>query len=142
MDKLISDARKPWPEPLKLYPIVKLEEGQRPDFEQLCARTIHANAQIKVLVKSISLAFSCEQYYNENKQYPDSLDQISASFGVVIPKDPFSGNDLLFKRDDNGYLIYSVGVNGKDDGGALLLTANNKIPLDTGIIVRYGQGSK
>ncbi len=140
MDKLILDVRKPWPDLLNKYPIEQLEEGQRPDFDQVCARMIHSNAQIGVLLKSISLAFSCEQYYNENKQYPDSLDQISASFGVVIPKDPFSGNDLLFKRDDNGYLIYSVGANGKDDGGALLPTADNKIPLDTGFVVRYGQG--
>ena len=139
IDKLISNSRKPWPEPLQIYPLVELKEGQTPDFDFICARMIHSNAQIEVLLKGVSLAFSCEQYYNDNRQYPDSLDQISASFGGVLPKDPFSGNDLLYKRDDNEYLIYSVSVNGKDDGGAVLTTATNKTALDMGFVVRYGQ---
>ena len=139
MDKLISNVKKPWPEPLQENPIEQLKEGQGPGFEQQCARMIHSNAQIEVLLKSISIALLCEQYYNDNKQYPDSLDQISTFFGGVLPTDPFSGNNLLFKKDDNGYLIYSVGANGKDDGGAVLVTLDNKIPLDIGFVVGYGK---
>jgi hypothetical protein len=139
MGKLISDVKKPWPEPLKENPIEQFKEGQVLDFEQLCVRMIHSNAQIGVLLKSISIALLCEQYYNDNKQYPDSLDQISTFFGGVLPTDPFSGNNLLYKKDDNGYLIYSVGANGKDDGGAILVTPGNKKPLDMGFVVGYGK---
>ena len=139
IDERISNSKKPWPEPLKMYPLVELKEGEKPDLEFICVRMIHSSAQIEVLLKSLSLAFSCEQYYNDHKQYPDSLDQISVSFGGVLPTDPFSGNSLLFKSDGNGYLIYSVSANGKDDGGAILATEANKVPLDQGLIVSYGQ---
>jgi hypothetical protein len=34
-----------------------------------------------------------------------------------IPPDLFSGKPLIFRPSENGYLLYSVGVNGKDEGG-------------------------
>ena len=36
---------------------------------------------------------------------------------AAIPKDVFSGGELLYKPEGDGYLLYSVGPNGKDDGG-------------------------
>ena len=35
----------------------------------------------------------------------------------TVPKDIFNGEELRYKRKAEGYLLYSVGVNGKDDGG-------------------------
>ena len=34
-----------------------------------------------------------------------------------VPGDLFSGKALVYRPTENGYLLYSVGVNGKDDGG-------------------------
>ena len=34
-----------------------------------------------------------------------------------VPKDPFSGKELVYRVTPTGYLLYSVGVDGKDDGG-------------------------
>ncbi len=34
-----------------------------------------------------------------------------------IPDDLFAGKPLTYKREDKGFLLYSVGPNGKDDGG-------------------------
>ena len=34
-----------------------------------------------------------------------------------MPDDLFSGKPLVYRPDDKGYLLYSVGVNGQDDGG-------------------------
>lgn len=36
-----------------------------------------------------------------------------------IPKliDPYSGEPMRVKRDDQSYAVYSVGSNGRDDGG-------------------------
>jgi len=38
---------------------------------------------------------------------------------VNAPEDPFSGRPLIYKKDTDGYLIYSVDVNRKDDGGIM-----------------------
>ena len=36
---------------------------------------------------------------------------------AAIPEDIFSGGELHYKPQADGYLLYSVGPNGKDDGG-------------------------
>ena len=35
----------------------------------------------------------------------------------AVPADPFDGQPLRFKRLSKGYVIYSVGSDGRDDGG-------------------------
>lgn len=57
------------------------------------------------------LAVSLEQYRREHAgALPRSID---------APEDPFSGKPLVVKQDAGGYVIYSVDVNHKDDGGIL-----------------------
>ena len=34
-----------------------------------------------------------------------------------VPQDPFSGKPLLYRRNAKGYVLYSVGLDGRDDGG-------------------------
>jgi len=34
-----------------------------------------------------------------------------------VPTDPFSGNPLIYRKTPSGFIVYSVGSNGKDDGG-------------------------
>ena len=34
-----------------------------------------------------------------------------------IPQDIFSGHTLIYRPSEAGYMLYSVGPNGKDDGG-------------------------
>jgi len=34
-----------------------------------------------------------------------------------VPTDPFSGNPLIYRKTPSGFIVYSVGLNGKDDGG-------------------------
>jgi hypothetical protein len=48
-------------------------------------------------------------------QYPESLTPV-AHFMQPPPQDRFSGKLLRYERRNEGYLLYSVGPNGKDDG--------------------------
>ena len=34
-----------------------------------------------------------------------------------IPPDPFDGKPLRYKKLEKGYVVYSVGPDGNDDGG-------------------------
>ena len=36
---------------------------------------------------------------------------------AAIPIDPFSNQPLVYRRSDTGYLLYSVGPDGEDNGG-------------------------
>jgi hypothetical protein len=49
--------------------------------------------------------------------YPDSLAEAERTVGWELPVDPFNGHALRYHRQDSGYLLYSVGVNGRDDQG-------------------------
>ena len=35
----------------------------------------------------------------------------------TVPEDPFDGKPLRYKRLPKGYVVYSIGWDGKDDGG-------------------------
>lgn len=39
------------------------------------------------------------------------------ALGWKIPEDPFSGKDFIYKRQEKGFILYSIGRNMKDDGG-------------------------
>ena len=38
---------------------------------------------------------------------------------ATVPQDPFSGAPLLYRQGPEGYRVYSVGANNRDDGGDL-----------------------
>jgi tetratricopeptide (TPR) repeat protein len=63
----------------------------------------------------ISLALAA--YRTDHRQYPDKLADLAPQYMPRVPGDPFSGGEVHYKREGEGYLLYSVGSNGKDDGG-------------------------
>ena len=58
-----------------------------------------------------------EAFRDRHKRYPRSLDELAADSGEALPVDPMTGDSLLYRVADDGYTIYSVGLNGDDDGG-------------------------
>jgi hypothetical protein len=63
------------------------------------------------------LALALSAYRTEHGAYPKTLGETAPVYIDAIPKDPFSDGPLHYKSEGNGYLLYSVGQNGKDDGG-------------------------
>ena len=49
--------------------------------------------------------------------YPDALAALVPEFLSELPKDPMTGTNLLYRREGQGFVVYSIGLNGKDDGG-------------------------
>src|SRR5207237_6032391 len=64
-----------------------------------------------------SVAFALAWYQREHGHYPKTLDLLAPKYLVKIPQDIFSGKALIYRPSEKGYLLYSVGPNGKDDGG-------------------------
>ncbi|MBC8377932.1 MAG: hypothetical protein H8E62_02030 [Planctomycetes bacterium] len=58
------------------------------------------------------------QYQKENGEYPQSLN-VLVDKGLLkeVPIDPFSDKPLVYRRTDDGFILYSVGSNFTDDGG-------------------------
>ena len=63
------------------------------------------------------LGFALAAYRAEKGAYPAKLADLTPKYVATVPKDPFNDQDLHYTQQGEGYLLYSVGVNGKDDGG-------------------------
>jgi hypothetical protein len=63
------------------------------------------------------LAFALAAYRADHGRYPERLDGLAPKYLAQVPGDLFSGKALTYRPSGDGYLLYSVGVNGRDEGG-------------------------
>ena len=54
------------------------------------------------------------EYQRQHGEYPESLDDLLPLMGR-LPRDYGDGGVLRYRRTDDGYLLYSVGEDGRDD---------------------------
>jgi hypothetical protein len=66
---------------------------------------------------NLYLAFALAAYQRDHGHYPKKLDDLTPKYLDNIPIDLFSGEPLVYRPSKNGYLLYSVGVNGRDEAG-------------------------
>jgi acetyl esterase/lipase len=65
----------------------------------------------------IRLAFALAAYHADHGGYPAKLADLAPQYVAQVPQDIFNASPLHYRQEGGGYLLYSVGVNGKDDGG-------------------------
>ena len=74
--------------------------------------------QGKQLAQACATMLAIELYREKHAQLPDSLDRLIPRFLPAIPEDLMDpGRPIKFIRTGDGYLLYSVGSDGDDDGG-------------------------
>jgi hypothetical protein len=75
-------------------------------------------AKTQAAIDSARLACALERYRQVHGDYPKTLDAVAPQFIGKIPHDIINGQPLHYRRTEDGnFLLYSVGWNGKDDGG-------------------------
>ena len=57
------------------------------------------------------------RYKAEYGQFPDSLDELVPEYLKAVPLDPFGPGPLTYKRQGDDFILYSWGLNFKDDDG-------------------------
>lgn len=85
----------------------------QPVFGRSQAVRDEAQAHLALACAGLGLQ-ACRQQYG---QYPDSLADLRARLGWKVPPDPFTGKDLIYRRQGRGYLLYSIGADLKDNQG-------------------------
>jgi hypothetical protein len=66
-------------------------------------------------------------------EYPEKLDALVPRFMAKLPPDVMTGEPLHYRRTGDGrFVLYSVGMNGKDDGGVLGLRKGGTLNFDEG----------
>jgi RNA polymerase sigma factor (sigma-70 family) len=66
---------------------------------------------------NLQLALALAAYRHDHGRYPEKLEALAPKYLKEIPGDLFSGKALIYRPTRSGYLLYSVGVNGRDEGG-------------------------
>jgi hypothetical protein len=63
------------------------------------------------------IALALAEYKLDHGSYPAELSELAPKYLDAIPLDGFTQEPLKYQRQEAGYLLYSVGANGKDDQG-------------------------
>jgi hypothetical protein len=79
--------------------------------ERFCAH----QARLRCLI----VALAAEHFRRAHGRWPEALDRLTPELLPAVPPDPFDGAPLRCARLADGLVIYSVGHDGKDDGGRL-----------------------
>jgi len=67
--------------------------------------------------RNLHVAFALAAYRKDTGRYPAKLADLAPKYLTAVPNDLFSGKPLIYTSGEKGYFFYSVGINGKDDGG-------------------------
>ncbi len=67
---------------------------------------------------NLQIAFALAAYNKDYGRYPAKLADLAPKYLANVADDVFVDKPLTYKPGEKGYLFYSVGVNGKDDGGS------------------------
>ena len=63
-------------------------------------------------------ALACHRYRLASGTWPGQLEELVPKYLTSVPRDPIGGGLLVYRPDSqNGFVLYSKGSNGIDDGG-------------------------
>ena len=68
-------------------------------------------------LRAADAAIAVLRYRLATGKLPDKLADLVPAYLENIPKDPFDGNKLRYKKLDPGFIVYSIGEDLSDDGG-------------------------
>jgi hypothetical protein len=78
-----------------------------------------ATAEDREIMQAVftKLAFALAAYRTDHGSYPEKLADLVPKYVAKVPKDIFNDAEPHYRQEGSGYLLYSVGDNGNDDGG-------------------------
>ena len=96
--------------------LFRMNTGMASGGVSLAGRTSEAETRRRLLITAIAL----ERYRLRHGGYPKTLDALAPDFVKTVPLDFMNGQPFHYSVDGGGhFLLYSVGLNGKDDGGKI-----------------------
>jgi len=76
-------------------------------------------------------AIALERFFAKHGSYPAKLDELVPEFLPAVPVDVCDGKPLRYRRTEIGrFMLWSVGVDGKDDEGKVTLDAKGAARLN------------
>ena len=69
------------------------------------------------LLRTAQVGLAVERYRLAAGSLPKTLTELVPVYLEAIPKDPFDGKDIRYKKLEAGFVAYSIGEDRSDDGG-------------------------
>jgi hypothetical protein len=80
-------------------------------------------------------ALAVERYRLATGKVPQQLEELVPQYLAQVPIDPFDGQPIRYRPGPPGYLLYSVGEDGQDNGGRERDEKDDNAPYDLCFIV-------
>lgn len=84
-----------------------------PTHETTRTGVMSYSGHMRLTVTELALS----KYQAEHGTYPERLEQLVPEILTAVPEDPFGDEPLKYRRAGAGYVLYSVGADGRDNGG-------------------------
>ena len=98
-------------------------------------RAIGVNDRLGLLRHGVATSIAIERYQRATGAYPEQLTDLVPAYLEAVPTDPWSDQPLLYKPSSpaggtgRGFVLYSVGLNGRDDGGQSTGVVPGSVPV-------------
>lgn len=131
MDETLTQARQPYaahlpPPPVPNDPINQILLSS---YTTVRLNEVRADMQNALLVTMLAL----RAYRQDHKTYPATLTALIPGYLKAVPTDPFAlSGPLQYKLAGTKYVLYSVGPDGKDDGGKAIFDTTEPAPSSRG----------
>lgn len=123
MDALIANARQPYAAKLPPPPTPRdpISEALVRSFFEMRFTEVRAVTMNRLLMLSLAL----RAFQAESGRYPERLEELAPRYVGKLPRDEFAPDGALrYRRTSSGYLLYSLGPDGVDDGGTPAVDPN------------------
>ena len=114
-------------------------EAARPQQPVLARALVFSSANVvsaanrqRAGLRRAAVALAVERFRRQHGRWADQLSDLVPAFLHAVPTDPFDGAPLRYRHDKEGVVIYSVGPDGKDNGGAFDTLNTRKDGTDLG----------
>jgi hypothetical protein len=100
------------------------------------SKAIRTAAETKARLVALKAALAIERSrLANNNALPATLDALVPDYCSSPPRDPFDEQPLRYKKVARGYVVYSIGADGVDNGGAERTNPKNMSDYDVTITV-------
>ena len=128
MDRYIEAARADFPERIAVARTLQSAVRQLPRSHVFTGQWLRGmngsglilkDASMTARLRAAQTAIAIERYRLAHDQPPETLAMLAPTCLKTVPTDPFdpASAGLRYKKLTKGYVVYSVGEDGKDDGG-------------------------
>jgi hypothetical protein len=74
-------------------------------------------ARLEADLNAARIGIGCKIYKNYKGRFPEKISELAPDILPEEPLDPFTGKPYIYRLEDDGFIVFSVGSNQKDDNG-------------------------